>query len=229
MAIWRFRFVLALFGLMPVAGVAAQTYECRLSAGGSQWAGECTSPDDEPLRMEIRRTAAEEFAWVGAFFLNEMGPLAFDLDPDAGGQGIIRTPFGWLWLEEFAPSEDAVAVGFTIENEVPPGEADLRIIDRALEILAAPALWDRADDRVCDETDRTWSLYCVMVAATIDITGEAQHRQPALQVVRRVVGEVGSERVVDHRLMDYNNHPDTTFEQIREVLRLARERAAAGG
>jgi hypothetical protein len=223
----RMLFVAVLGGLLLAPELSAQTYECRMSLAVGGWAGICTSEDDEPLGIDIRHGDDVEYAWVGGFYLNDMGPLAFDLDPEAGERGVIRTPFGWLWLDYFRASDETVEIGFAIENEVPPGAADLRIIDRAIEILSDPSVWDREDDRVCEASDETWSLYCAMVAATIDVTGEAQHRQPAMQVVRRVVARVGGSRVVDHRLMDYNNHPDTTFEEILVVLDTARERVAA--
>ncbi|MCH8255137.1 MAG: hypothetical protein IID06_07290 [Gemmatimonadetes bacterium] len=65
---------------------------------------------------------------------------------------------------------------------------------------------------------RTWSLYCALYQATADVTGESHHRQPALQVVRRIVAEVGAERIEGHRLMDFNNHPETTLAEIHAIL-----------
>ena len=50
------------------------------------------------------------------------------------------------------------------------------------------------------------------------------YRQPALQIVREIVRHVGGTRVKTHRLMEYNNHPDTTLDDIRTMLRLAQTR-----
>ena len=50
------------------------------------------------------------------------------------------------------------------------------------------------------------------------------YRQPALQMVREVLNEVGGNRLGKHRLMDYNNHPDTTLAEIHSLLRTAQAR-----
>jgi hypothetical protein len=58
--------------------------------------------------------------------------------------------------------------------------------------------------------------------ATEEIAGGVHYRQPALQAVREVVNEVGGTRVGKHRLMDYNNHADTTLDEIYALLDKAR-------
>ena len=70
----------------------------------------------------------------------------------------------------------------------------------------------------------TWSLYCALERATLQVTGEVHHRQPALQFVRRVVTELGADRITNHRLMDFNNHPSTTLEELQEVFDIAEAR-----
>ena len=87
-----------------------------------------------------------------------------------------------------------------------------------LAVLASTAVWHRNDDRACASDDVTWSLYCALQRATLDVTGEVHHRQPALQFVRRIVTEVGAHRITNHRLMDFNNHPSTTLEEIHKVF-----------
>ena len=41
------------------------------------------------------------------------------------------------------------------------------------------------------------------------------HRQPALQVVRFVLQDRWPNRITNHRLMDVNIHPWTTFEYVK--------------
>jgi len=60
--------------------------------------------------------------------------------------------------------------------------------------------------------------------ATVEVSGGVHYRQPALQMVREVLNEVGGNRLNKHRLMDYNNHPDTTLADIRNLLRTAQVR-----
>jgi hypothetical protein len=99
--------------------------------------------------------------------------------------------------------------------------ADLRIIQRADSILSSPSIWNKQDDRECSDDISTgkYSLYCALYKASIDITGVYIHRRAAMQIVRFTLEKYENGRVKDHRLMDWNNHPDTTFEEVKKVLK----------
>ncbi|HEV8426548.1 MAG TPA: hypothetical protein VGQ41_01455 [Pyrinomonadaceae bacterium] len=99
-------------------------------------------------------------------------------------------------------------------------KVDLQIIKRAREILDSPAKWNRADNRECPAEAKTFSLYCALQIATVEIGGSAQHRGAALQEARFVIDEIARDRNYEHRLMNYNNDPTTTFADIQEVLRI---------
>jgi hypothetical protein len=62
--------------------------------------------------------------------------------------------------------------------------------------------------------------------ATEEVSGGVHYRQPALQAAREVLNEVGGNRLGKHRLMDYNNHPATTLEEVHQLLRTAQSRLA---
>lgn len=100
----------------------------------------------------------------------------------------------------------------------PVTAADLRIVKRAREVLSSAAKWNRADNRVCPDGAKVFSLYCALQVATKEVTGNAAHRGAALQEARFVVDEIAVGRNYEHRLMNYNNDPTTTFEDIQEVL-----------
>jgi len=102
----------------------------------------------------------------------------------------------------------------------PVTPADLRILKRARELLDSPSKWNRADDRKCPASARTYSLYCALEVATTDVGQHFEHRGAALQEMRFVIDEIAASRNYDHRLMDYNNDPTTTFADVQEVLRI---------
>ena len=102
----------------------------------------------------------------------------------------------------------------------PVTKADLQIVRRAREILNSESKWNRADNRICPAEAKTVSLYCALRMATVEVGGKAQHRGAALQEARFVIDEIAVERNYDHRLMNYNNDPTTTFADIQEVLRI---------
>jgi len=102
----------------------------------------------------------------------------------------------------------------------PVTKSDLLIVKRAQELLNSPMKWNRADNRVCPAQAKTVSLYCALQMATIEIGGKAEHRGVALQEARFVIDEIAADRNYEHRLMNYNNDPTTTFADIQEVLRI---------
>jgi hypothetical protein len=98
----------------------------------------------------------------------------------------------------------------------PVAQADLEIVKRAREILDSPSKWNRADNRNCPETAKTFSLYCALEKATIEKSGNFEHRGAAMQEARFVIEEVAPNlNRYQHRLMDYNNDPTTTFADVQ--------------
>src|SRR5262245_22969395 len=102
----------------------------------------------------------------------------------------------------------------------PVTKADLQIVKRAREILDSPSKWNRADNRECPAEAKTFSLYCALQKATIEVSGSAEHRGAALQEARFVIDEIAGDREYKHRLMNYNHDPTTTFADIQDVLRI---------
>src|SRR5687768_5730077 len=66
------------------------------------------------------------------------------------------------------------------EKGTPPPvtEYDERILLRADELLKDESLWNRSDDRICDDDERQGkrSLFCALQKACIEVVGEYQHR-----------------------------------------------------
>jgi hypothetical protein len=101
---------------------------------------------------------------------------------------------------------------------------DLRILERADAILASEMVWNRADTRECPQGARAWSLFCALQRASLDVLGRYEHRRVALQEVRFAIEEATHGRTFEHRLMGFNNLPETTFGEVKAVLHAATER-----
>lgn len=110
--------------------------------------------------------------------------------------------------------------------EKPATQEDLRILDRAKVLLATEKDWNRHDTRDCPANERKLSLFCALKAASIEVLGDYDHRRLALEEVRFAIEEVSGEREFEHRLMDFNNLPETSLADIHKVLALARMRVA---
>jgi len=136
----------------------------------------------------------------------------------AGGAGVIRTYEGWFPVAHFSSTGDEVHFRMDTTKQVPPNMVDRRILLRAAAILDADSVWNRSDDRRCAESARTWSIYCAVQKATIEVAGAFHHRRPAAELVRQIVEERTKDRSYEHRLMDYNNDPSTTVSDVRTLF-----------
>jgi hypothetical protein len=98
-------------------------------------------------------------------------------------------------------------------------QVDLEILNHAASLLTAET-WNRTDDRICSDDIREGrvSLFCAIYQASVVVEGEYLHRRPATRALRDVVYEAGETRIGSHTLMDYNNHSDTTLEDLLDRL-----------
>ena len=101
-------------------------------------------------------------------------------------------------------------------KEQPVSKEDLQILLRAKEILSDQSQWNSDDDRVCNENDVKWSLFCALKKATIETLGEYIHRRVALMEVRWIIDKLMEGEDYKHRLMDFNNTRE--FDDIISVL-----------
>lgn len=107
----------------------------------------------------------------------------------------------------------------------PVTEADVRVVQRAREILNSPAVWNRADNRKCPATQKTYSLYCALEKATEEVSKNFEHRGAAMQEARFVIDEdLAKGNHYEHRLMNYNNDPKTTFADVQKFFNLLEAR-----
>jgi hypothetical protein len=120
----------------------------------------------------------------------------------------------------------AVQSGGDNPDAKPPlTKVDVRIMQRAREILDSPSRWNRADTRICPAGVKTFSIYCALEKATEEVTGKFQHRGAAMQEARLVIDEIAPNRKnYNHRLMGYNNDPATTFADLQKFFRLLEDR-----
>jgi very-short-patch-repair endonuclease len=107
------------------------------------------------------------------------------------------------------------------DRQVRPTKSDIAIITRAIELIPNESVWNKDDNRQCPVGQTKLSLFCALQNATTEISGGIHYRQPALQAVREVLNTVDAKRIKTHRIMDYNNHPETTLSEIHTVLKNA--------
>jgi hypothetical protein len=114
-------------------------------------------------------------------------------------------------------------------RDQPVTNDDLRILLKADELLKDESVWNRKDDRECDDDEVAGkrSLFCALQKACIDVLGAYDHRRAALQEVRFAVEDATRGQDFEHRLRDFNNLPATQLADIKRVLRVATDRVRA--
>ncbi|HEY3812672.1 MAG TPA: hypothetical protein VGL66_05565 [Caulobacteraceae bacterium] len=211
-----------------------RAFACTLKTTEDGFQGDCgiLFPDQAAPVLKLKPAAQADSVWRedrlaqrvyrGAFNEGKQAsPLELEIYP--GGWGILRTEYGWLPVTGFTASPD-LAFSLDPTHEIAPSALDERILMRALLIARQGADWNRADDRRCDAHPTSWSLYCAVDRATIEVTGAHDHRRPAMEVVRLLVEERTKDKAYAHRLMGYNNDPKTTLEDIESLLQDALKR-----
>lgn len=234
--------------LVSVGGALTEpnTVTCALIRAGTEFIGTCEIPClvhamaigiDGPapgatcaapprrVATTLRKVPASE-NWLGTMEgKSPEDPTRFEVIAGRGREpGLAKTPYGWFRLEAAQLAEDRLNLTILSNSQLPPTMDDIRIIQRASALLSDAKVWNKNDDRNCPPNPQKWSVFCALMQATEEVAGGVHYRQPALQIVREVVSEVGGTRVKTHRLMEYNNHPDTTLDDIRVMLRLAQSR-----
>jgi hypothetical protein len=224
---------------------APNTMTCVLRAADAEFSGTCVVPcsvnalaididgpnakkacDSPPRTVQATLRQTDGSNWLGTMqgkFPED--PTRFELvTSDGKTPGIAKTPFGWFSLQDARRDNDTLALTIAANNQLPPTQDDIRIIQRAKALVSDEKSWNRHDDRTCPANPQSWSLFCALEQATREISGGVHYRQPALQMAREVLNEVGGSRLGKHRLMDYNNHPDTTLTEVHALLDTAQLR-----
>jgi hypothetical protein len=216
---------------------------CSLQKTGTEFKGACEVPCEvnalavnfdgirpnfschtAPRRVAASLREGEGKRWNGTMEgAQPEDPTRFEI---AEGPRIAKLPFGWFALQGLRADENGVFLRIAADKQLPPTADDIRILQRAQALLMDEGHWNRHDDRTCRPNPERWSLFCALMQATEEVSGGVHYRQPALQAAREVLNEVGGNRLGKHRLMDYNNHPDTTLEEVHQLLRTAQSRLA---
>lgn len=152
------------------------------------------------------------------------GVDSVEIEVYTGGTGVIRTYAGWFPISGFTARDSILRFQIDTAHEVPPSALDRAILQRAATIITADSVWNRADNRKCPTAATTWSIYCAVERAEIEVAGGFHHRRPAMELVRQIVDERSKDRSYKHRLMEYNNDPSTHLEDVRSLFAEALDR-----
>lgn len=210
---------------------------CEFHPVNKSWEGSCGQILGQSPMLTIARAKAittgvwrkdvtPKEVWAGDMTDSGYPNAPIEVEIYAGAAGVLRTEYGWFPVSEFVVTSKTLRFQIDASHEVPPNDLDRQIVQRAAAILSTESVWNRADNRKCAATDTTWSIYCAVQRATVEVTGAFHHRRPALELVRQIVDERSVGRNYNHRLMDYNNDPSTRLEDVRSLFAEALTRIA---
>jgi hypothetical protein len=100
---------------------------------------------------------------------------------------------------------------------------DIKILERAQEILGSPDAWNRHDLQECPASAKTFGIFCAFKKASEEVIGEFDEVSPVMREARQVIDFVAAKQY-GARLVDYNNDPATTFADIQAFFRILRHR-----
>ena len=99
---------------------------------------------------------------------------------------------------------------------------DLKILQRTDALLADSSKWKVQESSACDaDAERgVYSLYCAHRTASEQVIGRWQNEplRPASRIMLHTLEKYAQRRIVANPYRDWNNHPETTFEEVKMVL-----------
>jgi hypothetical protein len=231
------------------SSAGATSVQCLLKPAASGYAGSCQVPcsvnalainfdgvDAKRACSEAARSVDVSLArtavagrWLGTMQgVKPEDPTRLEIVPGKAGAGTVaRTPFGWFAVMGLRESADSMQLQIDTRRQVRPTADDLAIIERAITLLPDNERWNKNDNRQCSQGATKLSLFCALMQASTEISGGVHYRQPAMQAVREELNLVDAQRIKTHRIMDYNNHPDTTLAEVHALMRRAKARVVA--
>jgi hypothetical protein len=233
--------VLLLFLFCSASSVPAQSTSenvahsvCQFHRVGDHFAGSCGALFDQTPEMTLHSVASVSSGvwrsdihpisvWSGEMTDRGYPNAPLELEIYAGNWGVLRTVYGWLPVNGFEV-DSAMSFDLDSRHEVKPSALDLEIVKKASAILSTEAVWNRADNRKCPADAKTWSIYCALEKAEVEVTGGFHHRRPAAEIVRKIVLERTATRNYHHELMDYNNDPTAHLQDVQTLFLEAESR-----
>jgi hypothetical protein len=102
-------------------------------------------------------------------------------------------------------------------------QTDIEMVKKVEAILDSPARWDRASSQDCKTDAKTFGLYCAFEAASIAVTGKFDEQAAGIREAQQMISRTAPNAVrYTARLVDYNNDPTVTFENLQSLLETVR-------
>lgn len=149
-------------------------------------------------------------------------PTEFTLTERSGyPQIMFRFKNDYLTFDHMQIERTSLIFTINEDPEVPVTNDDLKIIQITQELLSEELYWHKNDDRNCEDdlSNKSYSLYCALRIASLEVENRYNHRNAALQKLRHLIELKYPNRKWNHRMMDFNNMEETDYQDIIEILK----------
>ncbi len=123
-------------------------------------------------------------------------------------------------MDDLVITGDSISFSINLQPTPPVTLADLQILERVKGLLKNEKCWHKNDDRDCeDDVDKKrYSLFCALQIASTEVEGDYNHRNAIMQKIRIHINNRYPDKVFAHRLRDYNNMPETNYNDLMDLL-----------
>ena len=226
---WFYVVSIAVMVSLP-APLTAQSIRCAVSrAPDGSYTGSCLRDGSSVGQLIMKSPAADEpHLWRGTATLDGAPPQEIGVDVRPGGA--LRLSRSWLALRDVSTPTGSLMFAFGLNQPAPASDVDGDILRQARVYLADMSHWDRHDLTNMDEAPAKGfncpnvvprSLFCALYFASVVAAGDYAHFRPAVEAVRQAIASVRGRGVYRHPLVDFNNDPRTTLQDVHGVLDMA--------
>jgi len=148
-------------------------------------------------------------------------PTEYTITKRAGfAQIMFRFRTSYLVFDDLNFNSNLITFILDDDPKVPVTQGDLEIIRLTKKILNDEIYWNNLDDRNCDDdiANKSYSLYCAIKIASLEIENRYNHRNAVLQKLRHLIDEKYPGVKWKHRLMDFNNMDNIQYKDIEAIL-----------
>jgi hypothetical protein len=161
------------------AAASGPNISCLLVRSGEQYQGTCGIPCEahnlavnfdgikrgftcsEPVRQvpASLRATAKSSQWLGEMQGRQPeDPTRFEVITTGTG-GVAKLPYGWFALQNIREQGGGMELNIASGKQLPPTTDDVKIINRATQLLASNAVWNKNDDRNCPPINKSSACF----------------------------------------------------------------------
>lgn len=202
---------------------------CKLLLEDRILSGNCENSNFTYFEMnvdleELDSTRLFDLLPSNGFLRINNGPnddVKYALTKRAGfSQILFKSRSGWFTMDKLLISKNGLTFYIDHDPDVLVAESDLRIIRKTKDMLKDRDSWHKNDDRDCEDDiqNNSFSLFCALKSASIEIEGDYNHRNAIMQKIRHTIVKLFPNKKWEHRLRDFNNMPETDFIVLMDLL-----------